>query len=586
MEEDNLLNVEKEKRNYHNIVEDITNRKDITIKFTEKRDDNKLFNSSIAFTTFEEKLIVITKERIPKYLLEKEDKSLINEYIQGLLVHEAGHWKYTLKENVNLKRDSHLGLIDEKENEYHVSKKQVVKILLNIIYDKIVDSNIELDLRYNYGNKLKFSNKIIRKGFKNDIKNVSPEIKEILNNIFNFITFENLYKGDKKIRKNIIKQSDLDKNKKEKINNILNEINDHLDDLSFEIAIKPVREKFDKIYDLIIELYDIFNIPFLNLKIKDNTINNVGGNKTIQGDKEISIDEENKEKNNTNKKEDSIFNEIELEGYGKGNGENIPTPPYNTTRWDKIISRNITEVNKILNNLEKSITLHMNKKRNTKKGRLMSEKLTNMVLQSKINPLIKTKSRIKEKKGKEKPYIAILTDLSGSMNQRKAEDVLSIITEIGSEWLENKKFSNIVFARNYQKIVSFNENNDIARGRVGGIKDGDLHTRGTKLSKPLEEYKKLFKQISDINKTKLFIIVTDYRVYSEDLKESKKHLEKIRDTGVQIMSINIGNVKKENKNEIIKKEDEEVYINDLTELPEKFIEKYITLCQKKENTFK
>ncbi|MFW6008298.1 MAG: vWA domain-containing protein [archaeon] len=580
------MNVEKEKRNYHNIVEDITNRKDITIKFTEKRDDNKLFNSSIAFTAFEEKLIVITKERIPKYLLAKEDKSLINEYIQGLLVHEAGHWKYTLKENVNLKRDSHLGLIDEKENEYHVSKKQVVKILLNIIYDKIVDSNIELDLRYNYGNKLKFSNKIIRKGFKNDIKNVSPEIKEILNNIFNFITFENLYKGDKKIRKNIIKQSDLDKNKKEKINNILNEINDHLDDLSFEIAIKPVREKFDKIYDLIIELYDIFNIPFLNLKIKDNTINNVGGNKTIQGDKEISIDEENKEKNNTNKKEDSIFNEIELEGYGKGNGENIPTPPYNTTRWDKIISRNITEVNKILNNLEKSITLHMNKKRNTKKGRLMSEKLTNMVLQSKINPLIKTKSRIKEKKGKEKPYIAILTDLSGSMNQRKAEDVLSIITEIGSEWLENKKFSNIVFARNYQKIVSFNENNDIARGRVGGIKDGDLHTRGTKLSKPLEEYKKLFKQISDINKTKLFIIVTDYRVYSEDLKESKKHLEKIRDTGVQIMSINIGNVKKENKNEIIKKEDEEVYINDLTELPEKFIEKYITLCQKKENTFK
>lgn len=562
----------------------------VTIAGTSAIDINveKKEKGGVANTVFETQRININEFSIPKKIRDYPDLS--QKVREGLAVHEGAHWKYTLPYKKTIEH-----WID-KDSELNSGAKRRI---MNIVADKIVNTNVYSTYRYDLAKKLEFEMDIIKKSFHKDMKEILKEAREKMQNreksediykagqIINLIGMKGLYNidvedflpTDPKIKKKVTKAID-------KSNSILEDTAYSTSQEAFEKSCDKIAEEVRKIKELIEEERerdseideDLDRVD--DLYDEDATPIHLGGKHKIEGDENI-IDylKEDKDLDST-----SDGNNFSGEGSmaGKGSGQEIPNPPPNKDNYRKLVNKNSEEISRLLNLLKKTKEVTPKSKQWKKHGRFMSEVSGKAYARSFRRSVADIHEITKFKTEESKTVIGLLIDISGSMNLEDAKDSLTIIGEVGYRWLKDEQLAILVFGANYQKVKAFIESGATTKKRIGGVnakkkvsnseKENRINRGGTVMYKPVKALQRMFNSMRDVeNKLKkVLVIVSDFRVSNVD--KAQKAINKCKANGIDVLGIGLGNTSKNRVSAFTG--ENSTSIEDITNLPEKFFEIY------------
>jgi hypothetical protein len=510
----------KEENELKAIATAITNNKYIPIEITTEKE---------AYTDFNK--ISIGIDLLPKGI--KLNSNFAKKLLNGLCLHEGGH-------NVISKMPYRY----YKAKERNLNFIEIWRYITNLIEDLRVDYYIQNRYRYDLGKDLTFTLNELGKSFKLSILSSVDKLNTI-ERIINYILFKTKF--------NI---------------NLYNELGIYgiraFKDYEKEVFEILEKVKYTNLYNRLLEyakrLYDILILFIENEGDNyDNIPNIIGGLieplLTEEQKKEIEKEEkEGKEKYSKGGKKVS-----------RGLGLEIPAPKPDIREYEKIVKRVKNEINRLLNLLKKTQTWINEKKDYQKYGRLMSKIISKAYVNSLRNRVENIHTLNINKPKEQKIFLAILVDLSSSVNTYEAMKSLTIFSEVASKWLNDSEFCIIVYGENYMKIKTFYEKYDNVKGRIGGL----TNLGGTKPYEPIVKILELFQNLK--GRKKLLIHVSDFEFYSKEEIEQIKSLN-YKDIEVINLCYSYGILK--NAKEISKNS---ITIESIKELPEKFIQIYRTL---------
>jgi len=253
---------------------------------------------------------------------------------------------------------------------------------------------------------------------------------------------------------------------------------------------------------------------------------NFGGDAEVEGQKGDAQKEA--EKLLKEKLPDSPGNEYQTHA-GRGAGSECPTPEADEGVYRSLIMRNQPYIISLLNKLKTLMQPHLETQKYQKSGRLMTKQLAKYITQRR--PVENIYQRKKFTLEKQKVALSLVVDLSGSMDTQQARDVLTVISEVGGQWLDDADFSTWVFGSEYQKVKAFSESYRNTRARIGGVNC----LGGTMLAQCLMNVHKMYRASVPTDKMKICVIVSDF--YLGDVEETRKEMALMVKDGIRFIGV-------------------------------------------------
>jgi len=266
--------------------------------------------------------------------------------------------------------------------------------------------------------------------------------------------------------------------------------------------------------------------------------NVIGGNFQLDATRqeiEQAMEEQRKMEEEARKAAEELAKQLQAQGIASGitTGIEEPHPEPNATVYRMLVQRNTQYISALLNRLKSLQKIRWSTTRFARRGRYMIE----------LHPLWKTLAQ-----GKGKPYdkrfeghalhydevktkMALLVDMSGSMNEDQARDALTIISEVCGRWIPSEDFAIAVFGTNHALVKAFVEPYFQARTRIGGV----WGMGSTNLHRPLQV---LIKMLSSFRRTDfdlVLVIVSDFWQTDGMEEESKKAIQEAERMGIKVI---------------------------------------------------
>jgi len=127
--------------------------------------------------------------------------------------------------------------------------------------------------------------------------------------------------------------------------------------------------------------------------------------------------------------------------------------------------------------------------------------------------------------------IALLVDMSGSMDETQARDVLTIISEVCRRWLPSEDFAIGVFGTNWSLVKAFVEPSMQARTRIGsvfGMGSTNLHEPFTIMTKMISSFRRSDYEL-------IFIIVSDFFQTDGREEDTRKAIDDAERMGIKVI---------------------------------------------------
>jgi len=270
----------------------------------------------------------------------------------------------------------------------------------------------------------------------------------------------------------------------------------------------------------------------------DYVPNTIGGNFQLDATRqeiEQAMEEQRKMEEEARKIAEELAKQLQAQGIASGitTGVEEPHPNPNATVYRMLVQRNTQYISALLNRLKSLQKIRWSTTRFARRGRYMIE----------LHPLWKTLAQ-----GKGKPYdkrfeghamhydevktkMALLVDMSGSMNEDQARDALTIISEVCGRWIPSEDFAIAVFGTNHALVKAFVEPYFQARTRIGGV----WGMGSTNLHRPLQV---LIKMLSSFRRTDfdlVLVIVSDFWQTDGMEEESKKAIQEAERMGIKVI---------------------------------------------------
>jgi nucleotide-binding universal stress UspA family protein len=209
-----------------------------------------------------------------------------------------------------------------------------------------------------------------------------------------------------------------------------------------------------------------------------------------------------------------------------------PHPPTNALEYRKLVLRNTPHIVRLLNKLKTLQEKQVVRKRFARHGRYMVE----------LHGIFKALS-----KGKGPPYehrfegrkislermrtkMAVLVDMSGSMNTEEAKDALTVIAETAGRWIASDDFAIAVFGTNHAVVKAFIEPYVMARTRIGGVVDMGC----TNMARPIRILTKMLSSYRYGPDRLVLIIVSDFDPTDIE-EESKELIQEAEKMGIRVI---------------------------------------------------
>lgn len=500
-------------RHLREIAYIITKDRRLTVVFDAKAP------TSAYFPIFNKMVIAenILPEVVKKYPLLRQ------KLLDGVVIHESGHRLLT-----------HPLEADYKNLETRVKFPNLAHTCMNIIEDKRINRFMKSRYRFDYGKRLVFRHDVIRDGIETDMeflmkkgelpKGKNGQICKVIA-LVGALGNIGLYNAD--ISKFRTKYFDKDMEKDLKI--LLTE----LDRVKFKRVRRDVINSTKKMY-YILEKYATSDLENFNIllpsEIRGGTLGkNISDamRKKLE-DEGITLQEEAEKE--AKEKEGETESGASA---GVGTGDEIPAPPSNYDHYEEIIIRNKPEIERLLRKLKQIMTPQITRADFQKRGRIMRGILAKAYVRSLRRDVSRIYHHTDLKFEKQKVAIQILVDFSASMDKNVAEDIITILTEVFGNWLEDKAYSIGVFGENRQKIKTFFETFDKTRARIGGI---NVNSWGTMLETSLQDTIRMMNGINEERK-KILIVCSDFALGDE--AESLKAFEQILKTDIKLIMVKL-----------------------------------------------
>ena len=285
---------------------------------------------------------------------------------------------------------------------------------------------------------------------------------------------------------------------------------------------------------------------------------NYGGGAEVEGQKDAALKELEKLKG----EEDSSGDEYQAHA-GKGAGTEAPTPVPNEGVYQQLVMRNMPYIVSLLNKLKTLMQPRLDNLKYQKSGRLMTKMLGKYATSRRpVENIYQRKRFVLEK---QKVALSLVVDLSGSMNTEDARNVLTIIAEVGGQWLSDSDTAIFVFGSEYQKIKAFGEQYRNTRARIGGVHN----LGGTMLAECLQTVHRMYRAQGN-GRQKVCVIVSDFCL--GDVEPTRKEMalmekDDITFIGVGMCASDLNHVKSYTK-------ENSTFINHVSELPGLFYDIY------------
>jgi len=477
--------------------------------------DNKSPTSAY-FPIFNKMVIAenICPDVVKKYPLLRQ------KLLDGAVIHESGHRLLTHPLEANY-----------KDFEGHVKFPNLAHSCMNLVEDKRINRFMKSRYRFDYGKRLVFRHEVIRDTIETDLKSMSlnnliPDVKVV--KLIGALGNIGLYNADASL---ITK--DFDDDMKRDLQTMLK----ILDDVRFKRVRRDVIKAVKKVY-YILEDYATSDLENFNILLPSE----IRGGQLGKAISDLMMKKLEAEGIKLEKEAEEREAEAERQKRGEtesgasagiGTGDEIPSPEPNIEAYETIIARNKPEIERLLRKLKQIMTPQIVKADYQKRGRIMRGILAKAYTRS----LVRTVSRIYHHSDlryeKQRVAIQILVDFSASMNRTTAEDIITILTEVFGNWLEDKGYSISVFGENRQKIKTFFETFDKTRARIGGI---NVNSWGTMLETSLQDTIKMMNGI-DGERKKILIVCSDFALGDES--ESLKAFEQILKMDVKLIMVKL-----------------------------------------------
>jgi len=504
----------------------ITNQPDLIVKISDTEPVSYILDNTITLTT----------RTIPKNI---DDIDIKMRILDGEIIHESIHYlishpiRREAERFIDSKRDYTLAWLVvqlvEDTRVYNYGRLRYpydFNIRLELLRDILRDSDIEVNRRY--------------RSLKNNERYLIALIQRTL---FNKKTI--LYNTlNSKQRKSI-----------ERVRRLLDS-NKHI------FSPDRLYDLYEKIYSILSDNIDrreeiqIEQIPYYGGDLKYNTKKLDTLKKKIEHI-QTAIQRRDIEKKGDPLKNIQIYDSI---GAGSGEGLRLPSPKPDREDYLRRYYRLEHIVKEILRRLRTNQYIKLEKEEFRKKGRMMSE------IVSKYYPLSLTRKIENIYEGyietlKSRPMkIAIIVDISASMNLDMSKDLLVILTEVFGRYLRESDFMILAYTSDYYKIKSLEESYKNTRYRIGGLHD----QRGTVLYNPLLETYRIFKSLRQYRR--IVIIGSDFEI--EKREDTANLIRQMERDNIDIIGIAYGKISF-NIDKTIRRYR---IVNDLSLLPHYFID--------------
>jgi len=495
------------------------------------------------------KKVVIAENICPEVV--KKYPLLRQKLLDGAVIHESGHRLLT----------------DSLENDYKNIEQRVkfpnlAHAVMNIIEDKRINRFMKSRYRFDYGKRLVFRHEVIRDGIETDLKSlaqkkeiVSAKVVQLIGALGNI----GLYRANVEPLLKFF-----DKDMKKNLETMLVT----LDGVKYKRVRRDVINALKKIY-YILEKYatsDLENFTqLLPSEIKGGELAKAISDAMIKKleAEGIKLQKEAEEEAEKQKGETE-----QGASAGVGTGDEIPAPEANYDHYEEIIIRNKPEIERLLRKLKQIMTPQVTRADYQKRGRIMRGILAKAYVRSLARDVSRIYRHTDLRYEKQKVAIQILVDFSASMDKDVAEDIITILTEVFGNWLEDSAYSIGVFGENRQKIKTFFETFSKTRARIGGI---SVNTYGTMLETSLKDTLSMMNGINDERK-KILIVCSDFALGDE--AEALKMFEQILKQDIHLIMVKLCSYRRLSSLED-HKDVEVIECKNVQDLPEIFADIYM-----------
>lgn len=478
--------------------------------------------TSAYFPIFNKVIIAenICPEVVKKYPLLRQ------KLLDGAVIHESGHRLLT-----------HPLENDYKNFEQRVIFPNLAHAVMNLVEDKRINRFMKSRYRFDYGKRLVFRHEVIRDGIETDVKSLAQK-KEIAQakvvQLIGALGNIGLYQADVTP---LLKLFSVDKKKDLNMKRDLNIMLKMLENVQFKRVRRDVIRTCKDIYR-ILERYTISDLEnfcvLLPSEIRGGTLaKNISDamRKKLEAEG-IALQKADEDAKAKGEKEGETQSGASA---GIGTGDEIPAPEADYSHYEEIIIRNKPEIERLLRKLKQIMTPQITRADFQKRGRLMRGILAKAYVRSLSREVSRIYHHTSLQYEKQKVAIQILVDFSASMDKNVAEDIITILTEVFGNWLEDKAYSIGVFGENRQKIKTFFETFDKTRARIGGI---SVNSWGTMLETSLKDTIMMMNGINEDRK-KILVVCSDFALGDE--AEALKAFEQILRMDTKLIMVKLCN---------------------------------------------
>jgi hypothetical protein len=254
---------------------------------------------------------------------------------------------------------------------------------------------------------------------------------------------------------------------------------------------------------------------------------------------------------------------------GQGTGEEINAPDPDFEAYSTFLDENKPEITELLNLLKVKMKPRVERALFQKRGKMLSPIIpriyTNSFRGTVRNVYLRTTSTFE----KEKVCIQFAFDFSGSVDKHKAECIMTVLTEVFGNFVDDAGFGTMAFGADTQRCKTPFESYQNTRARVGNI---SVNSSGTELAVALEAMLKIFNNVRE--RRKILVVASDFSL--SDQNECEELLQQYAKSGIECCFIGFDSC--ENVEEFGSKvrnlKVSRVKIENISELPLKFLQVY------------